>query len=371
MWPRAYGNETMTLINSFYLRDETGAAYGVKHVNNKPRVSSMPYTYDIAEGNVTEHIGWTKLGFTPTMTTTESDIWSGAGVYVPPTAEMGMEVVSSDNTADKSTAIFSGTATGGSATSLVDTGKDFTAGTAVAVGDTIIINKASTSPEFGYVTAVTSATELAVAGGFSRGGEPTDRTYDVLDKSAYAGAQAVQICYLDADFANGCEIVLLNGTTVVPTTKTDMYRINAFRVVAAGANGKTTGAVDLRHIDNTPIYARITAGYTRGRNSFYTVPTGKVLYITEFAVAFGYAANQTHYCRLYTRATQFRNTIGGSFRTPGIFYPQTETICANTSTVVRLDVPTKILSGVDIKVSGVASVAGIATVALRGWEETA
>jgi hypothetical protein len=359
----------MSLINSMYLRDESGTPYGVKHVNNKPRVSRMDYLYAIAEGNVSDHIGWSKLGFTPTMTTTESDIWSAAGVYVPPTEEMGMEVYSS-STSDAGTAIKSGTCTGGSTTTIVDTAADFTAATAVAVGDCVILNKAGTSPEFGFVTAVTSATELAVAGGFARGvGGAAGRTYDVVDKSASTGAQAVQICYLDADFANGCEIVIPNGTTVVATTKTDIYRVNAWSVVAAGSAGKTVGIVDLRHIDNTPIYSRITAGFTRARNSFYTVAAGKTLYITEFVTGFGYAANQTHYARLYMRATQFANTVGNSFRTPGIFYPQTEVICANNSQLVTLDVPKRILSGVDIKVSGIATVAGTAIVALRGWLE--
>ena len=135
----------MSLINSMYLRDESGVAYGVKHVNNKIRTSSMDYLYDIAESNVANHAPWTKIGYTPTMTTADSDLWSGAGVYVPPAAEMGMEVVSSDNTADRSTAIFSGTAT------LIDTGKNFTGGTAVAVGDCIVLEKAGASPEWGVV----------------------------------------------------------------------------------------------------------------------------------------------------------------------------------------------------------------------------
>jgi hypothetical protein len=42
--------------------NELGVPYGVKHINNKPRVSSMPYLYDIAEGNVTDHVPFAKLG---------------------------------------------------------------------------------------------------------------------------------------------------------------------------------------------------------------------------------------------------------------------------------------------------------------------
>jgi hypothetical protein len=352
------------------LLDESGIAYGVPEVNGKPRISSTPYLYDIAEGSVPNHIPWTKIGYTPTMNATESDLWSAAGVYVPPTAEMGMEVVSSNNVDDIGTTIKTGNATGGSLTTLVDTGADFTAAAAVAEGDTVLINKAATAPQFGVVTGVAAQT-LTFAGGLSRGlPVAAGDTYHVLDYSATAGAQAVQICYLDGDFMNGCEIVILNGTTEVPTVKLDLYRINAFRVVAAGANRKPTGALSLRNLANTPVYSYITAGFTRARSSFYTVPAGRTLYVNEFTVSFGYAANQTHYARLYTRATQFANTIGTSFRTPNLFYPYTEVVCANSSQSVTLPCPTRLFSGVDIKVSGVSSTtAGIASVALRGWLE--
>ena len=283
---------------------------------------------------------------------------------------MGMEVYSSSASDDGTPAIFSGTCTGGSATTIVDSAADFTAGTAVAVGDCVLINKASTSPEFGYVTGV-AATTLTCAGGFSRGGTaPTGKTYDVVDKSASTGAQAMQICYLDGDFANGCEIVLTNGTTAVATTKTDMYRINAFRVIAAGSAGQTVGLVDLRNTADTPIYSRISVGFTKGRNSYYTVPAGKALYITEFTLGYGYSANQTHYARLFIRAAQFENTIGDFFATPGLFYPYGEAVAANSSQLVTLDVPKYIGPTVDIKTSGVATATGVATSVLRGWLET-
>jgi hypothetical protein len=37
------------------LLDENGDPYGVKQIDGKPRTSSMPYSYDIAEGNVSGH----------------------------------------------------------------------------------------------------------------------------------------------------------------------------------------------------------------------------------------------------------------------------------------------------------------------------
>lgn len=82
--------------NSVFLCDENNVPYGVKHVNNKPRVSAMPYTYDISEGNVSGHTTWSKIGFHAAVSTTELDLmpWA-AGTYVFPTAEKTMTIVSS------------------------------------------------------------------------------------------------------------------------------------------------------------------------------------------------------------------------------------------------------------------------------------
>ena len=39
-------------VAAVQLIDETGTAYGVTHIQNKIRTSSMPYLYDIAESNL-------------------------------------------------------------------------------------------------------------------------------------------------------------------------------------------------------------------------------------------------------------------------------------------------------------------------------
>ena len=80
-------------------------------------VIAQDYLLAIAEGDITGHQSWRLVGYTPTMTTVESDIWSAAGVYTFPTAAQQMEFLSSDNTADIGTSIFSGTSDGGSTTS--------------------------------------------------------------------------------------------------------------------------------------------------------------------------------------------------------------------------------------------------------------
>jgi hypothetical protein len=283
------GNVISSLANHLSvaskLIDEAGAAYGVKHILNKPRVSAMPYLYDIAEGNIPDHTAWTKIGFTPTMTTAQSDLWSLAGTMNWPAAGgIQMEVVSS-NAAD-------------------DTG-----GT---------------------------------------------------------GALTVRIYYLDAAWAEKTEDVTMDGTNPVDTVATNILRVNGFRVITTGTALAAVGNISLRNTAGAITYSYITAGYTRARNSAYTVPAGKTLYVSSFTVSYGYATNQTHYCRLYTRATQNEGAY-----VPGIFYPFTEVICANTSQHVPLEIPTKLVAKVDLKVSGIATFSGIASVALRGWLENA
>jgi hypothetical protein len=71
----------MTKFNTVRFLDEAGAAYGIKHVSNKPRVSSMPYLFDIAEGNVTGHTVYAKLGYNGDVGATEEDIITQGGVY--------------------------------------------------------------------------------------------------------------------------------------------------------------------------------------------------------------------------------------------------------------------------------------------------
>ena len=363
-------NEVINLDEKadFYVFCPSGT--GQIKVSEAPRRSSMPYAYDIAEGNIEGHAAFTKIGFAPSLTANaNTDIWSYAGtqaVYLFPTAEMGMEVVGSNNTDDIGTSIKSGTSTGGSLTTLIDSVVDFTTATAVAVGDAVILDKSGASPEFGWVTAV-AAHQLTIAGGFSRGGSGSGRAYVVLDKSATAGAHAVEINYLDGDYAEYREIVIMNGTTVVPTVKLDLFRINSFRVVAGGANGIPTGNLILRHIDNTPVYSFITAGFNRARNAMYTVPAGKVLYVTDIAA--GYATSGSpnkEYARVTTRANIDPTS---KFKTDGLFYPFTDVLVQNVTVPISLAMPTKLPEKTDIKLSVIGSANGVVISALRGWLE--
>jgi hypothetical protein len=99
------------------LIDELGNVYGIRNVDNKPRVSSMPYTYDIAEGNVANHAPWSKIVFHAAIDTTELDMmpWARAAAgygwkYVFPTGATTMTIVSDsiEDDADKTPAAGTG-----------------------------------------------------------------------------------------------------------------------------------------------------------------------------------------------------------------------------------------------------------------------
>ncbi|KKN73939.1 hypothetical protein LCGC14_0395040 [marine sediment metagenome] len=63
------------------LVDENGVPYGVKHIDNKPRVSAMSYLLDIAEGNVPNHTSVNKFGQNPAVGATLEDVWGYSALY--------------------------------------------------------------------------------------------------------------------------------------------------------------------------------------------------------------------------------------------------------------------------------------------------
>lgn len=74
--------------------DENGVPYGVRHIDNKPRVSSLPYLYDIAERNVANHNEFEQLGYNSDIDAAATeDMWPSGGTYVFPPSAAGLELV--------------------------------------------------------------------------------------------------------------------------------------------------------------------------------------------------------------------------------------------------------------------------------------
>jgi hypothetical protein len=74
--------------------DENGLLYGVRHVDNKPRVSAMPYAYDIAEGNIANHTAFEVFGYNGDIDVTAEDVISQGGTYSFPSGAAGMQLIS-------------------------------------------------------------------------------------------------------------------------------------------------------------------------------------------------------------------------------------------------------------------------------------
>ncbi len=185
------------------------------------------------------------------------------------------------------------------------------------------------------------------------------------DKANGTGALSVKIYYLTAAGVAKTTTVVLNGTTPVATSVADIYRINNFVVGSTGSGGKPVGTITLRHLDDTPIYGQITAGFTRDWSSVYTVPAGKTLYVTSVAVA-ALNTGADKGCRFILRGTY--NDLDSAV--VDFFMPYFEVQLRNGTFARDFEVPLKFVAGTDIKFSAIAEAAGTScTTALRGWLE--
>jgi hypothetical protein len=163
----------------------------------------------VAKGLVPDAEIFVKIGYNPAITTNEEDLWPTGAGYVFPTAAARWRIAGG-NAADLGTVI-KGNAeganqtikcdAGGSETILLDANVDFSAATAVAVGDCVLLDPKGEHPEHGYVTSIADAAtgKLIIGNGFSGGGScATARAYTIVDKSdaTGTGAQVVEIYYL-------------------------------------------------------------------------------------------------------------------------------------------------------------------------------
>lgn len=76
--------------------DESGSVYGIKHVDNKPRISSMPYLYDIAEGNVADHSASRLFGINPSVGATWETVHSPSTLRTYLASAERLQVASTD-----------------------------------------------------------------------------------------------------------------------------------------------------------------------------------------------------------------------------------------------------------------------------------
>jgi hypothetical protein len=184
------------------------------------------------------------------------------------------------------------------------------------------------------------------------------------DKAGGTGGLSVMIHYLDSNFAEHQEEVVLNGTTPVPTVATDIYRINCFHLMTAGSSGKAAGNIDIRHLSDTPVYARIQAGRAVCQSSVYTVPDDTIdsAYLTSWHVGIG-AVAAGHYGVFRLMATTSRMLI----LTPGIFFVVDQIVIQDGHASIDLQVPYKCLPGTDIMITVISDSSTANAIATGGY----
>jgi hypothetical protein len=183
---------------------------------------------------------------------------------------------------------------------------------------------------------------------------------DVNDTAEGTGARTIVINYLDDAFAEKSETVILDGTTGVATTATDIYRIISAYVASAGSGGTNAGDIYITDATSTYNYAIIEGGQNIDRKAVYTVPAGKTLYITSMSAAFAEAVTGFDYGTFYIMANQLN---GVKSTRQHIF---AKVMSRGAQETIKFDAPLKFVAGVDVAVYGVSTAEGAGEVALFG-----
>lgn len=177
------------------------------------------------------------------------------------------------------------------------------------------------------------------------------------------GAHEVTIYYLDDAFVEHTTVVIMDGTTPVLTSVSDIFRVNSFRITAAGATAGAVGTITLKNLAETITYASIAIGYNRGRNSCYAVPVGKVLYVTSVMISV-YGATKGIRYTLRTTYDEQADIVRD------FFIPHLETNMTNGAFFMPLLVPERLPAGGRIKISAIADQAGaVCSCSMNGWME--
>lgn len=199
-------------------------------------------------------------------------LWNGGGEYTGHNAIVAetLECFSA-NIQDAGTVLSSGTATGGSTTTLVDSAATFSSD-GVAAGD-VVIN--DTNLDHGIVVSLTGETQINVllmSGGTSNADADA---YRIVTKAS-TGAPVLKL----KNLRNGtyaaveAEYIVLNGTAVVDTTGTYIRC----------SRGKLHGAIGINDITvrqkttTANIMMVMPAGYNSTMIAADTIPAGKTGY---------------------------------------------------------------------------------------------
>jgi hypothetical protein len=235
------------------------------------------YHLELAKGLIPRHDAISKFGEKPNIISGFETIWDGLGVYVPPT-QARLHNVASDSAEDAGELISSGTASGGSVQSLIDSAGTFQTDN-VAVEDLILNDE---KVEIGEVSAVVSETEITIIramrdpeSGLDGGGFEDGDGYRIA-RDTESGSSILFLIGLNLFFLEQTELVILNGLDDVATAKSyaRLYRARVFATASANAVGTITATTIGETVDT--ISLQVIDGNNQTLMAVYTIPSDKM-----------------------------------------------------------------------------------------------
>jgi hypothetical protein len=353
----------LTAGHPVHLLDENGRPYGVKQIDNKIRTSAMPYGYDIAEGNISDHTVLHVFGYNDGVGDTLEDVTElGVDVTPVPASAIAMEMDSSA-VADAGTVQSTGTATGGSTTTLIDTDATFE-DDGVAAGDFVAHD---TDMAYSTVLTIDSQTQLTFANPLSDSSVFASGNAYRIVTAASTGASVVEAHTLNASYAEQSQFVVMNGQTAVALSGTHI-RVNNLHVMHKGTAAGAVGNLTLQAVGGATIYAKISLGLNMMLQAHYTVPAGKKAFITGWMGGIS-STNVNTTGRVFLMTTADFSDRG---LVPGVFHQHDVMSGGGPSTPRLFTMPYELPAKCDLKISaqrtqGAAAMVGSGSI--EGWIE--
>lgn len=103
------------------------------------------------------------------------------------------------------------------------------------------------------------------------------------DTASGTGCRSIRLYGQDGNFIEQEEVVQLDGTNVVETSKLFM-RLYRIRATTAGTVGVNDGDINVYGADGVSLMSRVEQGMGQTRNAFWTVPASASFYVTSVFV---------------------------------------------------------------------------------------
>lgn len=243
------------------------------------RIALSGFDLAIALGDVEGYDHINKFGQnTAISSANDEDIWDVGGDYTFIAAADTLDI-GTGQAADDGTEADSGIATGGSTTTIVDTGATWAA-IGIVVGD-VVLN--DTKFSYGIVTVVTETiltVEEMLQDTKAAPANVAGDTYRIAT-TASTGAAVVEVQGLDANYIQIFENVILNGAADVTTTASFLRTFRA-KVSLAGSGGGNSADLDFTTTVGGVIQARIITGNNMTLMAIFTVPAGKTALMPSY-----------------------------------------------------------------------------------------